>query len=319
MVGVGLGLLFSRRRSGNTHRMSAGRSYRRWDYDDEYPSARREQFLHETERGMSGRIGPMQERAGGVIDDAKDTINDTKDTISGRVSDMASNAGDLASGAGDRAAHLATTAGSTAVGAGESFWGMVQRNPVPAAITGLGLAWMWMNRNETRFRPLETVSNVMPSMPPVGDLTDRAKGQIGGLGSEAQTKAQRAQNQFGCMLQDTPLAIGAAALGLGAAIGLAVPTTSRERELMGEARETLMEKTQQVAQDAQQRLRSVAEQVKETTREELKNSDTNEFGSQQPQSASGQGQPGSTQTPDRSPSNLRQGERGGQHPESRAS
>jgi hypothetical protein len=168
---------------------------------------------------------------------------------------------------------MASMAGSTAVDAGSGFWDMVRRNPVPAAMTGLGIAWLMMNREETRFRPMTTVSHVSSNIPvpPVGELTDRARDQFGELGTGAQHKMYRAQSKLERTLNDTPLAIGAAAIGLGAALGLAVPTTSRERELMGGARENLIERTQEVAHTAQERLLHVAESMQETAKEELQN------------------------------------------------
>jgi hypothetical protein len=174
-----------------------------------------------------------------------------------------SSVGEAASDAGERVSDLATRAGSSAMDVGEGFWDMVRRNPVPAALTGLGLAWLLTNREETRFHPIESVSDRLPNVP-INEFADEAKGRISDLPSDAQMQARRAQSQLDRMMRDTPLAVGAAALGIGAAVGLAVPTTSRERELMGDARQTLVEKTQQAAADAQQRLMTVAKDVQET-------------------------------------------------------
>ena len=54
-----------------------------------------------------------------------------------------------------------------------------------------------------------------------------------------------------------PLAIGAVALALGTAVGLAVPQTA-ENEWMGEARDTLVDKAQSVSQDAIEKVQQVA-------------------------------------------------------------
>jgi hypothetical protein len=103
----------------------------------------------------------------------------------------------------------------------------------------------------------------------VDGVRHRAVDQIQGFGTEAQRQAYRARTQLECLLDDAPLAVGAAALGLGAVIGLALPATSRERELMGEARETLMQRGAHFAQEAQQRLMHVAEEVQETATESM--------------------------------------------------
>lgn len=252
-----------------------------------------------TDSGLRDRLGGVKDKAGDAVDDAKETVGD-----------VASNATEFAGEAADRAVRMASTAGSTAVDAGSGLWDMVRRNPVPAAMTGLGIAWLMMNREETRFRPMETVSSVSSNLPvpPVGEITDRARDQFEELGTGAQHKMNRAQSKFGSTLNDMPLAIGAAAVGLGAAIGLAVPTTSRERELMGDARESLMERTQEVAQTAQQRILHVAETVQETAKEEIQN----EFQGGQ------SGQSGSSSSSSQSGQSSQKGSSGAT-PESRAS
>ena len=73
------------------------------------------------------------------------------------------------------------------------------------------------------------------------------------------------------MLQENPLAVGALAIGAGAAVGLAVPQTSQEHEAMGEARDSLVEKAQEKAQEAQQRAQRVAEEAQSAAKEEAEN------------------------------------------------
>lgn len=299
MAGIGLWMLFSKRKSSHTNGNGDRYTSRRWRYDDEYPAAGHYQPTLQNDLGMSGgmstglttgmsRAGESHERTE-FLGDARDTI---KDTVGG----IASSVGDLASGATDRAGHLATSTGSTAKDAGETMWEMIRRNPMPAAVTGIGLAWMLMNRDETRFRPVHTVSEKMPDMSAVGDIADSAKDRIGDFGSGAQMQAHNAKSQLSGMLQDTPLAFGAAALSLGVALGLAIPETSRERQLMGPARESLMEKGQQAAHEAQERFMQAAERVQETAKQELSEV-TNEHNSQQrPDSAGSSWQSGQSGT-----------------------
>jgi hypothetical protein len=278
---AGLGWLFMRRRHNHNGSRMRSHSYTGWT-DTDYPRAH---YVQRTESGgIGGHIDRVQDKAGDVVDRAKGSIGDVADfagALPGTATDMA---GDVA----DRAGHMATSAGSTAMDAGTGFWDMVRRNPVPATLAGVGLAWMWMNRDEPRIRPVHTVSSTIEpvgdiasnvkgqvgdvadrAMSQVGNVADRAKDQIGGLGDTAQHQAYRARTQLDRLLEDAPLAVGAAALAIGAAIGLALPSTSRERELMGDAREQLMDRTQQFAHQAQERLMQVAEEVKETAKSEL--------------------------------------------------
>jgi hypothetical protein len=60
------------------------------------------------------------------------------------------------------------------------------------------------------------------------------------------------------MMQDNPLLVGAGALVLGAAFGLAIPETERENELMGEARDSMVERAQDMARNAASQVQNVA-------------------------------------------------------------
>ena len=73
------------------------------------------------------------------------------------------------------------------------------------------------------------------------------------------------------MLQENPLAVGALAIGAGAAVGLAIPQTVKEHEVMGEARDTLVVRAQEKAQDAQQRAQRVAEEAQSAAQQEAEN------------------------------------------------
>jgi ElaB/YqjD/DUF883 family membrane-anchored ribosome-binding protein len=60
--------------------------------------------------------------------------------------------------------------------------------------------------------------------------------------------ADQTERQFDRWIRDNPLAVGAAAIAIGAAIGMALPETQRERDrLVGKAQEMATEKVEQVA------------------------------------------------------------------------
>ena len=70
------------------------------------------------------------------------------------------------------------------------------------------------------------------------------------------------------MVQENPLTVGALTLGLGAAVGLAVPQTSRENEVMGEARDTVVEKAQESIEEIKAKGQSVAQQAQSAAKDE---------------------------------------------------
>ena len=62
--------------------------------------------------------------------------------------------------------------------------------------------------------------------------------------------ARTTQDRIGRMVRSNPLLVGAGALMLGVAFGIAVPETDVENEWLGEARDSVMNRAQQMAHDA---------------------------------------------------------------------
>ncbi len=254
--------------------------------------------------GVTGRMadaaGQVQERAGRMVSDAGEMASNVASNASEMASDVASNAGEMMS-----------TAGEKARDAGSGMWDTIRRNPIPAAMAGIGLGWLFMNassndedergryggsyqdrmRYRYGYRPrydyggrysaygensegmtsrvTEGVSNVADqareTVSSVGegarDQMDQLGQQVGELGDQAQYYAERAQGQLERMVQDNPLALGAVAVALGAAVGMAVPTTYREREMMGGARDAVMERAQDVVQDTAEKVQRVVQEA----------------------------------------------------------
>jgi len=73
-----------------------------------------------------------------------------------------------------------------------------------------------------------------------GEMVNKAYDKAGELGTAAQ-------DMYGQYIEENPLAVGAVALGLGAAIGFALPSTRYEGQMLGEAREQFLEKAQDTA------------------------------------------------------------------------
>jgi hypothetical protein len=71
------------------------------------------------------------------------------------------------------------------------------------------------------------------------------------------------------MLNENPLTVGALGVEVGAAIGLAIPETSKEHEVMGKARDTVVEKEK--AQEMQQSVQRVAEEAQGAAQQEAEN------------------------------------------------
>jgi ElaB/YqjD/DUF883 family membrane-anchored ribosome-binding protein len=189
--------------------------------------------------------------------------------------------------------------------AGSGIVGTIKANPLPAALTGIGLGWLLVNARRqssaqgsyraeaypydypspydergssgpspgqaverARDRAGETATQVQDK---AGQVAGQAQDRVSRLGNQARYQAQRASGGFQRMLQENPLAVGALGVGVGAAVGLAIPETTKEHEVMGEARDTFVEKAQEKAQDAQERVQQVAQEAQSAAQQEAEN------------------------------------------------
>ena len=161
----------------------------------------------------------------------------------------------------------------------------IKENPVPAVLVGAGLLWMFASsRAKSHDTDLRSeVSRVTHRAgDAVRDASHSAREKVQGIthdvkeatsrefshladrvGATGNTPAERTETLF----RQHPLAIGAAVLGLGALLGMAIPITRKEAELMGNARQKVMDRAGDLAANAGTRLKEGAERVKS----ELKN------------------------------------------------
>lgn len=99
--------------------------------------------------------------------------------------------------------------------------------------------------------------------------TNQARGQMSNLGEqasyvghEAQAYARQTGQQLQRSLEDNPLVFGGVALAIGALIGMALPATRRENEMLGPWRDEVMQSAQEVASDVVERAQHVVEEVR---------------------------------------------------------
>jgi len=100
--------------------------------DDE--AARLEADIAATREEMTGTVEAIGDRLApsSLVKEATSTV---RDATVGKVGDMTSTATDALSGAG-----------STVQQTGSGILETIKQNPIPAALTGIGLAWMWTHR-----------------------------------------------------------------------------------------------------------------------------------------------------------------------------
>jgi hypothetical protein len=89
------------------------------------------------------------------------------------------------------------------------------------------------------------------------EWASRAQGVAENVADQTRYQARRLEDQF----YENPLALGAAALTLGMAAGLAIPETRKEDELMGGARDRLADRTREMVDENKDKVENVVERV----------------------------------------------------------
>jgi hypothetical protein len=209
-------------------------------------AAKIESDIAETRDEMTGTVEAIGERLdpATIIEGAKHTV---REATVGKVEDMASTASNALNG--------------TVQDAGSDVLQTIRRNPIPAALAGLGIAWLWTHRADgsmtqagrSSMRRLDAwdpgyggasrgsaggssegivdsfgdaADSIGQRVSDVGDTVGRLPSQVGDGAGGVSRQAQR-------LFDESPLAVGALAVAVGAAISMALPVTRTERRALG--------------------------------------------------------------------------------------
>jgi gas vesicle protein len=94
----------------------------------------------------------------------------------------------------------------------------------------------------------------------VQDKVGQVREQASQLGEQAQQTLQDTGRQVQRTVESNPVAFGVAALVAGVLIGLVLPETQTENQVMGEKRDQLLDSAQAVAQDVKQRVQTIVDE-----------------------------------------------------------
>jgi Protein of unknown function (DUF3618) len=235
--------------------------------------------IEQTRADMSETIEAIQDRLrpSNLVSQATDTV---REATVGKVKQVAESA---RSSLRPRGYNSDYSSGSNAV------VDRIRENPIPAALALASVAWIAFSGNRrTRRRTSpaiygstrngeayvrETViSDDMEDEnwsdePSVGrrsgalasGVTDRVRGATARMRYATTGTRDGLQR----VARDNPLAAGAIAAAVGLTIGLALPETERENELMGEARDTVVNRAKDAARGAAERVQDTAKRVQD--------------------------------------------------------
>jgi ElaB/YqjD/DUF883 family membrane-anchored ribosome-binding protein len=220
----------------------------------------------ETRAEMAETIDAIEEKLSPqrIVDEAKQAVHDA--TV-GKVTTMMNTVTDKAADVGEQVQEQAQQAVS-----------YVRDNPVPALLIGAGVAWLLMRSRGGRpayggrsayegysrgsgYRVREDTRAASATgtawAETASDTAGRVQQRVAEYGRSAETTLER-------WLRENPLTVGTVALAAGAVVGLGLPRTRTEDAWMGEARDTLVERAQETAQQAVEKVGEVAEEVQQS-------------------------------------------------------
>ena len=239
-----------------------------------------EREIERTRERMSSNIDALGNRLS--PDNLK---SQAKEAISEKAQDVVSNVGDQARQTGSRVIDFIT------------------ENPLPVAAVSLGAIWLFGLRNRSevsgdrmaRFAytgPERREPNGRPSLgrrladraeqmkhkmsdatshagERTGELKERMQERADEMGSGARERAREAKGSLERMMHENPLAIAVGAAVIGVALGMLLPESDREREMMGPARDRLGERVQNTAERVKDATLEAGREIKETVKEEV--------------------------------------------------
>jgi ElaB/YqjD/DUF883 family membrane-anchored ribosome-binding protein len=182
---------------------------------------------------------------------------------------------------------------------GGGFVDRVRDNPVPAAIAAVSLAWLAFGgmRHSSPYRYRRGTSGVMRDQetfihgapadrnPDVlsEDATEwrewngvatasmgRDQGTMTDMSDRMRYAARDMRYRGQRLASDRPFATGIIAAAVGLAIGLALPETERENEVLGEMRDSVVDRGREVVRSAAERVQDAAGEVQRVAGEALK-------------------------------------------------
>lgn len=202
----------------------------------------------------------------------------------------------------DVAQNAVSNVGEQARRTGSRLVDVIRENPLPVIAVGAGVTWLLTQRSSSdvsghrmaryaytgperrqgegkgvRGRVGGTISGVKDKVSEAASglaerATELASGtqeRVGDIGSEARRQTRRVKTNLEHAAEESPLLVAIGATVLGLALGLLLPGTERENELMGPARDQLMDRAERTAERVKDAAAEAGREVKEAVRTEI--------------------------------------------------
>jgi len=183
---------------------------------------------------------------------------------------------------------------------------VIRENPLPVIAVGAGVTWLltqrsrsevsggrmaryaytgperrqgdaWQSGTGSSSRMGGAVSGMKESVSEAasgvaeraGELKDRAGERLSELGGEARRRSRRIKTNLEHTAEENPLALAIGATVVGLALGLLLPGTEREDEMMGPARDQLVDRAEHTAERVKDAAVEAGREIKETVKSEV--------------------------------------------------
>ena len=134
-----------------------------------------------------------------------------------------------------------------------SLSGAIQSHPLPAAVIGMGLVWVFSGSQSL----LSAGGGELGESPGL----KRSISDTTSIGAANFRFFSAAQSNIADLMHRQPLVLGAIGLGVGAAMAAALPSTALEADLLGQASADFQARTREVAGDVTERVANLADGV----------------------------------------------------------
>jgi ElaB/YqjD/DUF883 family membrane-anchored ribosome-binding protein len=239
-----------------------------------------EREIEETRNRMSQNIDELGDRL-----NPQNLKHEAKSAIRNAASDAVSNVGDQARRTGSRLVDV------------------IRENPLPVIAVGAGVTWLLTQRSSSdisgdrmaryaytgpdrrqgegktgiKGKVSGAVSEVKEKVSDAASgISERASGlagetqeRVGELRGKARVQTRRVKTNLEHAAEENPLMVAIGASIVGLALGLLLPETERENELMGPARDQLVDRAERTAERVKDAATEAGRDVKEAVRTEV--------------------------------------------------
>ena len=141
----------------------------------------------------------------------------------------------------------------------QNLGGAAKQNPMPVALTAIGLAWLMALGRQPAQGDGSSSTSASGIRRGMHDMRDKAGGMMqsasdglssakqraGDITDTARQQWDKARGGVDYLVNEQPLALGAIGLAIGAILGAAAPRTQAEERVMGDAARKMTEKAKE--------------------------------------------------------------------------